>query len=267
MTNAQRKFLRSIQQKKVRKKNNCFLIEGAKIITETIQATNSPYKIKQLFATQDFLDNLEEQNILKSKASNVNNNNIVTEIILSTSNQLTEAGSLKSNNAAIAVIEFPILTIPIKLNNLALLLENINDPGNLGTIIRIADWYGIEDIFCSEKTVDVYNSKTLSATMGSFLRVHVHYGNEFEFLQLAEGNTFGAFLNGQNVHQTNFPQTGMVVIGSESHGITEKLEKEIKNKITIPSFSLNKNNNEQESAESLNAAIATAIICDNWRRN
>ncbi len=256
MTNTQRKFLRSLQQKKERKDNNSFVIEGKKIVTETLQTTNSPYKIKQLFATQDFLDNLENQNILNSKVSEK------IEIILSTSNQLSEAGSLKSNNAAIAVLEFPVLTIPKKLENLALLLENINDPGNLGTIIRIADWYGIEDIFCSEQTVDLYNSKTLSATMGSFLRVHVHYGNEFEFLKLAEGNTFGAFLDGKNVHQTQFPQKGMLVIGSESHGISEKLGKEIMNKVTIPSFA-----KEQESAESLNAAIATAIICDNWRRN
>jgi len=262
MTNAQRKFLRSLQQKKERKENNSFVIEGKKIVTETLQATNSNYKIKQLFATQDLLDELNSQKNLKVK---VNDNNEI-EIILSTANQLSEAGSLKSNNAAIAVVEFPVLTVPKKLENLALLLENINDPGNLGTIIRIADWYGIEDIFCSEQTVDLYNSKTLSATMGSFLRVNVHYGNEFEFLKLAEGNTYGAFLDGKNVHQTKFPKTGMLVIGSESHGITEKLGKEILNKITIPSFASSNNNNE-ESAESLNAAIATAIICDNWRRN
>jgi TrmH family RNA methyltransferase len=265
MTNAQRKFLRSLQQKKERKATNSFLIEGAKITTETLQATNSYYKIKQLFATQDFLDNLESQNILNDKVKDINNE---IEIILSTSNQLTESGSLKSNNAAIAVVEFPVLTVPKKLENLALLLENINDPGNLGTIIRIADWYGIEDIFCSEQTVDLYNSKTLSATMGSFLRVNVHYGNEFEFLKLAEGNTYGAFLDGKNVHQTSFPQTGMLVIGSESHGISEKLGKQILNKVTIPSFAKAQETQENnQSAESLNAAIATAIICDNWRRN
>lgn len=258
MTNAQRKFLRSLGQKKTRKTENCFLIEGAKITTETLQATNSDYKIKQLFATQDFLSDLESQNILDGK---VNTN---FEIILSTSKQLSEAGSLKSNNAAIAVVEIPTLETPKKLENVALLLENINDPGNLGTIIRIADWYGIEDIFCSEQTVDLYNSKTLSSTMGSFLRVHVHYGNEFEFLKLAEGNTFGAFLDGKNVHQTKFPQKGILVIGSESHGISEKLGKEIKNRVTIPSFAKDLENNQ--SAESLNAAIATAIICDNWRR-
>ncbi len=260
MTNAQRKFLRSLQQKKERKATNSFLIEGAKIVTETLQATHSPYKIKQLFATQDFLTDLENQNFLNNKVKEQ------FEIILSTSNQLSEAGSLKSNNAAIAVLEFPTLEVPKKLENLSLLLENINDPGNLGTIIRIADWYGIEHIFCSLQTVDLYNSKTLSATMGSFLRVRVHYGNEFEFLKLAEGNTFGAFLDGKNVHQTKFPQKGILVIGSESHGISEQLGKEITNKVTIPSFASG-NGNDTESAESLNAAIATAIICDNWRRN
>ena len=252
--------MRSLQQKKERKATNSFLIEGAKIVTETLQATHSPYKIKQLFATQDFLSDLDNQNILNNKVKEQ------IEIILSTSNQLSEAGSLKSNNAAIAVLEFPILEVPKKLENLALLLENINDPGNLGTIIRIADWYGIEDIFCSLQTVDLYNSKTLSATMGSFLRVRVHYGDEFEFLKLAEGNTFGAFLDGKNVHQTKFPKTGILVIGSESHGISEKLGKEISNKVTIPSFTPN-NGQDNQSAESLNAAIATAIICDNWRRD
>ncbi|WP_338769166.1 RNA methyltransferase [Bernardetia sp. ABR2-2B] len=260
MTNAQRKFLRSFQQKKVRKQENCFLIEGAKITTETLKATNSDYKIKQLFITQEFLDSLKKQNVLNDKVSGSDTD---FEIILSTPRQLSEAGSLKSNNAAIAVVEIPFLTVPKKLESLALLLENINDPGNLGTIIRIADWYGIADIFCSEQTVDLYNSKTLSSTMGSFLRVRVHYGNEFDFLKLAEGNTFGAFLDGKNVHQTKFPQKGILVIGSESHGISEKLGKEILNKVTIPSFAPK----NKENAESLNAAVATAIICDNWRRN
>ena len=260
MTNTQRKFLRSLQQKKVRKQENCFLVEGRKIVTETLLATTSAYKVKQIFATQEFLDNLEGENILNSKVEEG------VEIILSTPKQLSEAGSLKSNNAAIAVVEIPTLKVPKKLNNLALLLENINGPGNLGTIIRIADWYGIEDIFCSEQTVDLYNPKTLSSTMGSFLRVSVHYGDEFEFLKLAEGNTFGAFLDGKNVHQTSFPKEGILVIGSESHGISEKLGKEISNKITIPSFAKVDENNT-ESAESLNAAIATAIICDNWRRS
>lgn len=131
MTNAQRKFLRSLQQKKERKATNSFLIEGAKIVTETLQATHSPYKIKQLFVTQDFLTELENQNILNSKVKEQ------IEIILSTANQLSEAGSLKSNNAAIAVLEFPTLEGPKKLNNLALLLENINDPGNLGTVSEL----------------------------------------------------------------------------------------------------------------------------------
>ena len=256
MTNAQRKFLRSLQQKKVRKQENCFLVEGRKIVTETLLAKNSVYKVKQLFATQEFLEKLESENILNSKVKGS------VEIILSTPKQLSEAGSLKSNNAAIAVVEIPTLEAPKNLENLALLLENINDPGNLGTIIRIADWYGIETIFCSEQTVDLYNPKTLSSTMGSFLRVSVHYGDEFEFLKLAGGNGFGAFLDGKNVHQTSFPKEGILVIGSESHGISEKLGKEISNKITIPSFA-----KDTESAESLNAAIATAIICDNWRRS
>lgn len=260
MTNAQRKFLRSLQQKKERKSSSCFVIEGAKIVIETLQTKNSPYKIKQLFTTQNFIEELGKQNVLNDKVKKQ------FEIIVSTSNQLSEAGSLKSNNAVMAVVEIPTLEVPKKLENLALLLENINDPGNLGTIIRIADWYGIEDIFCSEQTVDLYNSKTLSATMGSFLRVRVHYGNEFEFLKLAEGNTFGAFLNGKNVHQTKFPKKGMLVIGSESHGISEKLGKEISTKITIPSFAKD-NGKDTEGAESLNAAIATAIICDNWRRS
>lgn len=243
MTHNQRKFLRSLELKKNRKIHQSFLIEGEKIVAE---ALSTSIAIQQVFATEKFIDTYSSL-LQKSNA----------KIVVSTPNQLAESGQLKSNNAAIAVLPIQENPIPTQLKGLNLLLEDINDPGNLGTIIRIADWYGIKHIFCSLNTVDVYNPKTISATMGSFLRVQVHYGDPLEFLQLAKNNAFGAFLNGTNVHQSDLPKDALLVIGSESHGISEDLEKYIKNRLTIPRFG---------EAESLNAAVATAIICDNWYR-
>ncbi len=136
-------------------------------------------------------------------------------------------------------------------------LESINDPGNLGAIIRIADWYGIEKILCSSDTVDFYNPKVIAASMGSFLRVQVQYGDLSELLKNTALPVLGAFLDGTNVHKFQFPTEGILVIGSEAHGISPALEKIVTEKITIP---------RTGKAESLNAAIATAIICDNWLR-
>lgn len=139
-------------------------------------------------------------------------------------------------------------------NNFVLILDDINDPGNLGTIIRIADWYGIKNIIASKNTVDFYNPKTIMATMGSFARVNVFYEDLIEFFEKNQNiPTYGAFLNGENLRNIGKIKPGFIVIGSEAHGINQNLEKFIDKKITIPRFG---------SAESLNAGVATGIILE-----
>jgi TrmH family RNA methyltransferase len=144
-----------------------------------------------------------------------------------------------------------------KKDELVLILDRINDPGNLGTIIRIADWYGVSQIICSPDTVDCYNPKVLMATMGSFTRVSICYIDLDRYLSEIEWKIYGAYLDGENIHTKDFENFGWyLVIGSEAHGISSSLEKYITDKVTIPRFWL---------AESLNAGIATAVILDRIR--
>jgi TrmH family RNA methyltransferase len=145
----------------------------------------------------------------------------------------------------------------IEKNTFNLMLDDIRDPGNLGTIIRTADWYGIKNIIVSEETADVYNSKVIQSSMGSFIRVNVFYTSLEEYLGKNKLPVFGTFLDGDNAHTLNFGLGGIVVIGNEANGISKAVERFVTRRITIPRFG---------HAESLNAAIATAVICDNLRR-
>jgi RNA methyltransferase, TrmH family len=138
----------------------------------------------------------------------------------------------------------------------ALVLDDIRDPGNLGTIIRTADWYGIQKIIASEETADYYNPKVISATMGSFTRVSVFYTDLATYLGQHHHRVFGAYLEGQDIHKVDFGTSGLVLIGNEARGISPSLSRFVTDKITIPKYG---------KAESLNAAIATAIICDQVR--
>ena len=140
---------------------------------------------------------------------------------------------------------------------LILALDGVSDPGNLGTIIRVADWYGIKHIVTSTDSADAYNPKTISATMGSFVRVSVSQVELPEYLQTLNMPIYGAFLDGQSVHTTDLSAKGVLLMGSESHGIREQCAKLVSDKITIPAFG---------EAESLNVAMATGIILDNFKR-
>jgi TrmH family RNA methyltransferase len=150
--------------------------------------------------------------------------------------------------------------LPQTKNSWVLALDQVRDPGNLGAIVRIADWYGISDIVCSTQSVDFFNPKVIAATMGSFIRVKVYYTDLPQWLSTNKVMVFGAVLNGLNVHQTQFKkyQGGIIVLGSESHGISSEVLPHITQKITIPRFG---------GAESLNVAMATAIILDNWKQH
>lgn len=155
------------------------------------------------------------------------------------------------------------LTPDIARHSLCLALDDVQDPGNLGTIIRLADWFGIEDIICSQNTVDVYNPKTVQATMGGIARVRVHYTSLPDFIrsQGKEIPVFGTFLDGQNMYEQPLSANGLIVMGNEGNGIGKEVEALINRKLYIPNYPQG-----QETSESLNVAIATAVICAEFRR-
>ncbi|WP_338364733.1 RNA methyltransferase [uncultured Pseudoalteromonas sp.] len=236
----QLKLIRQLGQKKYRKQYNQYLVQGEKNVLELL---NSPLKAVDIFATQAFINAHQGQYPH-------------TQLIEAQEEQLTKASTLVSNNAAIAIVNMPNAEPP-KSNGLVLALDGVSDPGNLGTIIRVADWYGIKHIVTSTDSADAYNPKTISATMGSFVRVSVSQVELPEYLQTLNMPIYGAFLDGQSVHKTQFNGEGVLLMGSESHGIREQCAKLVSDKITIPAFG---------RAESLNVAMATGIILDNFKR-
>ena len=174
---------------------------------------------------------------------------------------IEKISTLKTPQEVIGLVKIPLWPT-LNYNGLkhrfSLVLDNIQDPGNMGTIIRTADWFGIADIICSEDTVDVYNPKVVQATMGSLARVNVHYVNLEQVLPQIKLPLYGAMLDGQNMYTTNFGDEGLLVMGNEGNGVSPVIERLINTKITIP---------RAGKAESLNVAIATAILCSEIKRN
>ncbi len=244
-TKNQAKLIKSLDEKKNRVELGLFLVEGEKSVSELL---DSDFEIELLLTTTEFFDKYGEKIREKSKSYE-----IVNQF------DLEKVGTFATNNAALAVVkQKENKNFEIKKDEVVIALDEIKDPGNLGTIIRIADWYGIKNIVASKNTVDFYNPKVITATKGSFTRVNMFYTDLKDFLSYTKLPIFGAFLNGENIHETKFPASGILVMGNESNGVSEEIEKLITKKITIPAFG---------KAESLNVAIATAIILDNWKRN
>jgi len=238
------KYLKSLQLKKIRKIHREFLVEGAKSVLELLK---SDYVVKDIFLTENFLNCYENQ---------LNESKVAYEVC--TQKELEVVGSLITNDSAIAVAEIKENKfLGIEEDEFVLALDDIKDPGNLGTIIRIADWFGIKKIICSEETTDFYAPKVISATMGSFSRIAVYYCNLEEYLLKSGKKIFGASLSGDNVHHVAFGKAGIILLGNESRGINTNNNKLINTSIKIPGYG---------GAESLNVAIAGAIICDNLRR-
>jgi RNA methyltransferase, TrmH family len=238
------KYIKSLQVKKYRYQHQAFVVEGAKSVLELLQ---SGYELQHLFVTDNFQ---KEHASLLSKGFEYE---IVSE------SDLIKAGTFASNNAALAVATMRQLPeITVSSTDLVIALDDIRDPGNLGTIIRIADWYGIKTIVCSESCADFYNPKVISATMGSFTRVNVHYLNLASWLsQTGSKEIYGASLEGTNIHQMELKPSGIIVMGNEANGIKPEVAAQVNKLIKIPAFG---------NAESLNVATATAIIIDNFRR-
>jgi TrmH family RNA methyltransferase len=232
-------FLKSLKEKSIRNSEGYFLAEGSKTVAE-ILASN--LQIEAIFATNDWC------NIFPKYKND-------TKLFLCSQKEIEQISSLKSTRDVVIQVKIPHNKLNINYLNrgISLILDEIQDPGNLGTMIRIADWYGIKNIICSLNSVDCYNNKCIQATMGSIARVQVVYT---DLITLFEKNTlpvYGAFMDGENISTTQIDKNALVIIGNEGKGINPNLHQYITKKISIKRLG---------QAESLNAAIATAIICD-----
>lgn len=234
------KFIRSLQQKKFRNESNTFLVEGVKGIQELL---NGDWKVRELFLSEDLFSRLGNQ------LDGINYS-------IEKPGDIERASGLKNNKDGIAVVEQKVAAAINWSNGYILFLDGVSDPGNLGTILRTAEWFGIKQVICSENSVDFYNSKVIQASMGSFARLLPHYIS-FEELaaQIPSGfPVFATFLDGMSPSELSKHKNGLLVMGSESHGVSEQFLQLNPIKITIPSGS-------NSPTESLNVAIATSILC------
>jgi TrmH family RNA methyltransferase len=243
------KLVGSLKQKKFRDEQQLFIAEGTKIVPELLA---SSIKVQQVYATSDFLSRHEIPSGI--------------EVVEVKPAELDRISLLSAPNEVLAVCHVPHYPEYAGAGKgLTLMLDDIKDPGNLGTIIRIADWFGISDIVCSKETVEAFNPKVVQSTMGSIARVRVHYADLEKLLSSQNSvEVYGALLEGKNIYKEELSSDGIIMIGNESRGISLALQKYITRKISIPSFSNMKGIGGE--AESLNAAIATSIICSEFRR-
>lgn len=237
LTNKHKKLVRSLAQKKQRDKQQAFIAEGPKVVAELLQAG---FALQYLFCTDDSLFT-EQQPILVSQAE------------LQALSQLTTA------NSCLAIFAIPQAKALPK-SGLSVALDAIRDPGNLGTIIRLCDWFGISELICSQDCVDCYNPKVVQATMGSLARVNIHYTNLADYLSASTLPIYGAFMDGKSIYQEALAENAILVMGNEANGIRPETEVLINQRISIPRFG------ELQATESLNVASATAIILSEFRR-
>jgi RNA methyltransferase, TrmH family len=248
LSHNQVKYINSLKIKKFRHQHNAFVIEGEKGVNELLM---SNIKLVSVFALPEWGKN--NFTILKQKS--VDFQEITTE-------ELKKVSDLITPNQVLAIAEIPDTTMadPKQFSGMALALDGIRDPGNMGTIIRTADWFGIDRIICSTDSVDMYNPKVIQATMGSYSRVKVYYTNLLDFFKElpVEIPVFGALLEGPDITRKTFSKPGIILIGNESHGISQSLIPFINEPLHIPHFS---DSEAVNKAESLNASIANGIIC------
>ena len=237
------KYVHQFELKKFRKQDGLFIAEGHKVVGDLLKAGYAP---KQLFATAEWIAD-----------------NPVAGAIEVSNDELTKLSLQQHPQQVLAL--FPIPTHQHQAPNttqLSILLDNVQDPGNLGTIIRIADWFGIDTIYCSEGTVDAWNPKVVQATMGSIARVHIIYIDILQMLDSLPKDfpVYGTFLDGENIYTQELSQKGLIVMGNEGNGISDAVRARVTHKLLIPDF------HKGPTADSLNVAIATAITCSEFRR-
>ena len=244
------KYLNSLNLKKNRDKEQVFIAEGTKLVADLL-----PYfKAKCIVATADWF---------------FNNTFQADEIITIDSLDEMKKITLLSTPSPVFVVFYRLqyelnLEWLLQRKELILALDTVQDPGNLGTIIRIADWFGIKNIICSQGTVDVYNTKTIQSTMGALARVKVHYADLKDIFKICRKNYFpiyGTFLDGKSIYDAELSKCGVIVMGNEGNGISDDIAELVSNKLLIPSYPIN-----EPTSESLNVAVATAIVCNEFRR-
>ena len=231
------KLITSLSQKKYRQKHKLFVVVGVKVV-------------------QEFLNSSYELEIVFSSDTDFSSTNKFIEV---TDQELKKISSLKNPNKVLAIFKIPNQINPI-MGGLILALDSINDPGNLGTIIRLCDWFGIEQLVCSNETVDCFNSKVVQASMGSLTRVAVSYLDLKKYLQNASVPIFVADMDGLNVYKTKLPDSALLVLGNEANGISDEIKQLVTTKITIPRYGA------FQQTESLNVATASAILLSEFRR-
>ena len=242
------KYIKSLEQKKVRYREGMFVAEGPKVVGDLLEAGYVPDRI---MATPEWFQNGNWQEEGCSQ--------IVTD------EELNRISFLQHPQQVLAVFPIPVFQNQNHdfSSHLFLALDNVQDPGNLGTIIRIADWFGITTIFCSPDTADAYNPKVVQATMGSIARVHVVYTDlQMLFSEIPAGTpVYGTFLDGKDIYEQTLSPNGIIIMGNEGNGISHDVAKYVNKKLLIPHYPA-----EKETADSLNVAIATAITCAEFRR-
>jgi len=240
------KYITSLQNKKFRQKYNKFIIEGYKTVLDVI---DSEYHVSEIYTS----------NIDKYKLS-INKSDF--ELVEIAEEEMKKISFFKTASDILAIVDFKNKDNSI-INNkgITLCLADIQDPGNLGTIIRSANWFGIENIVCSQNTVDLFNPKTLQATMGAFANTNIIYADLEKYLSKTKLKVYGTFLDGENIYESNLDKNCIVIMGNEGKGIPDNIAKLVSDKITIPNFAGNK-----LKAESLNVSTSTAIILSEFKR-
>lgn len=244
------KFIKSLEQKKFRNKMRCFVAEGPKICEELLRVLDS----QLIVCEQDWLE--RNKSLLTDK-----------EIIVVTPDELKRISFLQHPQEVLGIFSIPDYSaqdyVRKATSGLVLALDGVQDPGNLGTIIRIADWFGIHTIFCSHHTADVYNPKTVQATMGSIARVQTIYANLVQLFTELNGAVpvYGTFLGGKNIYDSVLSDNGIIIMGNEGNGISEEIMPFVNQKLYIPNYAYCR-----QTAESLNVAIATAVTCAEFCR-
>ena len=233
------KLITSLQQKKYRQKHQLFVAEGVKVVNELLASS------------------LEVEHIFSVDASFEASKNC--EITLISENELKKVSTLKSPNKVLGLFKIP-KEKEINQDKFMVALDGVNDPGNLGTIIRLCDWFGVTELVCSKNTVDCYNQKVVQSTMGSLTRVNISYVDLQDFLSNSKLPVFTADMDGENVYTSSLPEKAVLVMGNEANGISPEIAQTVKHALTIPRFG------DLQQTESLNVATATAILLSEFKR-
>ena len=234
------KLITSLQHKKYRIEHQLFIAEGVKVVQELLA---SNFVLEHLYETEAIFEQIP-----------------ISQKTLINEQDMKRITALSSASSCLAIFKIPAAT-KIDAKGLIIALDDIRDPGNLGTIIRLCDWFGVTQLLCSHETVDVYNPKVIQATMGSITRVKVNYVDLKDYVLQSSLPVFGTFMDGKNVYSQELPKEAILILGNEANGISSALEKNIKNRIAIP------RSGDIQKTESLNVAAATAIFLSEFRRD